>query len=41
VSNVSEIANDISRQAVERLVGESPAPDLVQAAVQAAVGERR
>ena len=41
VANVAEIANEISRQAVERLVGESPAPDRVQAAVQAVVGERR
>lgn len=40
VSNVSEIANDISRQAVERLVGESPPPQLLSDAVQASVGER-
>jgi len=40
ISNISEMVNDISRQAVERLVGESPSPDLLQAAVQASVGER-
>src|SRR3546814_224508 len=40
VSNVSEIAADISRQAVERLIGETPEGGEITTAVDAAVQER-
>lgn len=40
VANVAEIAQEISSQAVERLIGENPSGDQVKAAVDAAVGER-
>lgn len=40
IANISEIANDIAGQAVERLVGESPSAQMTDDAVQASLGER-
>jgi len=41
VGNVAEIAEDIARQAVERLLGRAPDGTAVKSAVAAAVQERR
>ncbi len=38
--NVAEIAEDIARQAVERLTGAAPSGDAVKSAVATSVGER-